>query len=73
MQKAMNVSYISSLDTFIGDSRAARCLERLLVTYGYMLRSREKEYKAGGVGTLRKPLPLGDWTGSTALSQGISQ
>lgn len=38
-----------------------------------MRSSREKENKMGGVGTLSKSLPLGDWAGGAALSQGISR
>lgn len=67
----MNISYIFYLSTFIGDSRAATCLERLLITGGRMLSSREKEFRVWGEGTLRKALPLGDWTGDAA--QSISQ
>lgn len=59
-EKTANFSYVFYLDTFSGDSRAATCLERLLVTGGRMLFSREKELKVGGEGTLGKPLSLGD-------------
>jgi len=70
MEKAVNVSSVSCLDISTDDSWAVRCLQRPLVTDGCMLSSGEKER---GTGTLRKPLPLGDWIGGAVLSQGLSQ
>ena len=55
MEKAVNVSCVSYLDTFTGDSWTARCLERLLVTDGCMLSSRKRSAKQGEQGPSGSP------------------
>lgn len=68
MQEAVNVSWVSYLDTFTGDFWAGRCLEGLSVTDGHAVLEK-RGAKQGEQGTIRKR----DWTGGAALSQGTSQ